>query len=361
MIVTLSKFSSILLYFFVFLISSQALKIRTSKWMRVIIIAFLPVVMGGIRYYIGYDYGSYLWGFELIKEQSWDEIFLSFQFLEEPIAFLVIEKLVSYTDSITLFYTVTSALCYVPVVLYIIEDWNKQHDKNDVSSRSLFMYLLWFYTFGLSAIKQGIAMAFCFYGLKFVFSRKFIHFLITIIIATLFHPSAIVFLVVYFLWSADGSVRRWKKLTTIVSEIIFIVGFEYFIGRYGGTYSDYAGEIVNGRNLTFWIMLGWTIMFLIFRKNLLQLDKRNELLIMLFIIGTALQLLGFTNAFTKRIGQYFLVTQCLLLSQVTCAFAVNDKKLVWWLIVLFNMFLFVMQYIGDLTSSGMLPYKFIIR
>lgn len=359
MVITLSIFGSVILYFLVFYSSSAMIKIRTNKWMLVVLVAFLSVLLGGFRYYVGWDYGSYLWGFELAADQSWNSILTESQFLDDPIAFYALEKICSYFNSNFLNYAITSALCLVPAILFLIAEWEVEDDENNVASRALFIYLLNYYTFGWSAIKQGIALSICFYSLGAVFNRKPIKFFVLVIVASLFHPSAVVFILVYFLWSKNGEVTNWKKILVIVGSVVFVGGFDYFVSHFGGTYASYAYTEVYGANLTFILMLAWLIIFIVFRKNLLQLDKRNDLLIVVFAIGTFLQFVGYTNAFSKRIGEYFLVAECLLEAQISCIFSENSKKLGWLLIVLLKMFLFVYPYIGSTGTSGMLPYKLI--
>ena len=139
---------------------------------------------------------------------------------------------------------------------------------------------------------------------------------------------------------------------------MFIYSWDFFIRLVGGRYSQYVDE-VSGANITFWIMLFYSAVFILFRKKLVELDNRNELLILIFIIGTMLQFLGFSNAFAKRVGQYFLVSQCMLLPQLTCFFCKKSRKILWWIIVLFQMFLFIMQF-AVLGQSHIVPYSFII-
>lgn len=358
MILTLDKLTSVLLYFCVFLISSELSKRRTSKWIRVIIISFLPIIMGGVRYYVGADYGGYLAQFNASSEQSIATYFEEYNFFNVPIGFYLLRKITSFFDSSFLFFAITSALTYIPVILYVIRDWDCPGDKYNVVSRALFIYLLNFYIFGFGAIRQGIAIGFCFYSLTFVFERKPIKFAILVLFSALFHSTALVFLPVYFLWSKDGKLNKWKRIVAIFAGFLFIYGLDYFIEIIGGRYSGYTSEVF-GTNFTFWVMLMWTIIFVVFRIALLKVDPRNELLILIFTVGTILQILGFTNAFTKRIGEYFLVSQCLLLPQLTSVFTPKSRNMAWGLIVAFELLLFIIQF-AVLGQSNIVPYSFII-
>lgn len=358
MVVTLSKIGSVLLYFCVFMFSSALVKKRMSKYMRVIIVAFLPIIMGGIRYYVGADYGGYLTQFNEESSRTLAFYFKNFSFMDVPIGFNLVRKFTSVCNSSFLYFAITSALSYIPVVLFVIQEWGNKEDEFDIASRSLFVYLICFYIFGFAAIRQGIAIGFCVYALTFVFERKPIKFIILVVIAATFHSTALVCLPVYFLWSENGKVKIWKRIVVIAACFAFVYGLEDFVEVIGGRYSGYSDEVF-GNNLTFWIMLFWAILFLYFRKHLVAIDARNELFILLFVMGTILQLLGFTNAFTKRIGQYFLVSQCFLLPQLIGGFTKNSRKMVWYLIVVFEWILFIMQYVV-LGQSSIVPYSFIM-
>jgi hypothetical protein len=55
--------------------------------------------------------------------------------------------------------------------------------------------LLFFYT---SGIRQAIAISLCFFSLRYILKREIYHFLATLIVATSFHLTALIFFPVYF-------------------------------------------------------------------------------------------------------------------------------------------------------------------
>lgn len=357
-VVTLSFMSSVLLYFFAFIASSEAVKLKASKWFRVLLVSLVPVLMGGSRYYIGADYGSYAWGYDVLKSRSWENIFANFNFFGSSIAFEVITKFMASIDWFWGFWAITSALSLIPVVLYLFKDWETENAKYSVVPGAIFIYLIYFYTFGWAAIRQGIAIAFCFYSMTYIFNRRPVKFLGTVLLACLFHSTAVIFLPLYFLWGEDGKVAAWKKFIAVAFCFIFIVCLGYFISIIGGRFAGYVGE-VEGRNLTFFVMLFFSMVFLFFRKRLLELDRRNELLILMFVMGTMLQFLGFHNAFTKRIGMYFLTAQCILLPNLAHCFRGKNANLLWLVIVIFEMLLFIFPAVVQ-NSVLYIPYSFII-
>jgi hypothetical protein len=267
----------------------------------------------------------------------------------------VVEKIAALFDSGFLFFLLTSALTYIPPALYLVEEWD---DEKNILALAIFTFLFGFYPFGLAAIKQGIAMSLCFYSLKYVYSRKLVRFAVFVALASLFHPTALVFAPVYFLWSKNGHIKMWKKVLAILICLVSMYGMEYVLEIFGGRFEGYS-EAVGGSNMTFWLMGIWVIIFLYFRKSFIYVDSRNDLLIILFIMGAVFQYLGFSNAFTKRIGEYFLVTQTILLPQMKFVCNKNSQRLIFSLVIFYDVMMFVLQYV-ILGQSAIVPYSFIL-
>ncbi len=363
MVFTLSRWGSILFYFLVFFVSSNmAWRIKCDiKWLRILLLSFFPVLLGGLRHYVGADYGGYLLQFRDVVSSniSIASYLKTYDLINDPIGLFLVQKFAAIFNSSFLFFAITSALNYVPVVIYLCRDWDDSENGSKLLAYSLFTYLFSFYPFGFAAIKQGIAMSFCLLSLSYVYNRKFVKFIICILVAASFHSSALVFIPIYFLCSKTGIVTPWKKIAVISVAFIAIYEIDFIIQSVGGRYLTYLDSEVKGRNLIFWMYLFWCVIFLVFRKQLIASNHKNDLLIILFVIGTIFQILGFTDAFSKRIGEYFLISQTILLPQLLCVFSKKSRKLAWILIVVFQVAMFVLQYLV-LDQSSIVPYSFVI-
>ena len=106
-------------------------------------------------------------------------------------------------------------------------------------------------------------------------------------------------------------------------------------------------------------MLAWLTIYLYFRKLLVALDKRNELLILLYAVGTILMLIGYRNAFAKRIAYYFRPVEIVLLPQLSFAFTDRSRKIVDVMIALYVVAILVLTESGTAMDMAPLPYSFI--
>lgn len=124
---------------------------------------------------------------------------------------------VLFTKIISLFtadFQVYMAITYF-VIITILYKFIKENSKMPFVSLILF-YGLSFYTFFCSGIRQSIAMIVVLYAYKFIKSKSFVKFLISVIIATLFHRTAIVFLPAYFIYRI-----RLNKVIAFIYCFIF--------------------------------------------------------------------------------------------------------------------------------------------
>lgn len=358
MIVPVSYFGSILLYTAVFLISAYASKISTSNTLlRIVVISFLPFLIAGFRYNVGWDYPSYSWGFDLFDPNtSILEMFKSYE-MGDSIGIHVVYKLSKTLNSRFLFFAVSSMLGFVPAILYLLNDWDGE--KNTLP---LMIFLVGFSLFftGLSAIKQGIAISFCLYSLRYVDKRKPFLFFLFVTIAFLFHASALVFLPVYLIWSNSAKISGWKKIAVIGGAFAVIIFLEQILTVVGGDrFEGYGTSTLITNNYLFYLMLFWLVVIFVYKKFLISLDPRNELLIVLYAVSVILMLLGFRDAFVKRIALYFSVTEIVLIPQLVYLFNKRSRVIASVLVGGYIILVCMRLNSGTVDSPAPIPYSFV--
>jgi hypothetical protein len=107
-----------------------------------------------------------------------------------------------------------------------------------------FIALMFFYATNLGVVgsnRQLLAIVVCLWGLEFVFERKPIKFLLTVALASLFHTTAFLFGVYYFLN------RNFKTVTVvtilIVSFVIGKTGVPFWVfSKFGGIFGELAAS-----------------------------------------------------------------------------------------------------------------------
>lgn len=351
----LSVVGSILFYLGTFGLSGILCKANIhNNFLKLLLVIIPPVLLATFRYNIGYDYGSYIIGYYNSFDVTYKSIIEGYE-LGDPIAFNLISKFATMFNSERVYLMLLALFSLVPGVIYILQEW----DNSDIQPMIMFVFLFNPFIFSFSACKQGIALSFLMLSLKYVYDRKPIKFALCVAVAFLFHSTALVFVFVYFFLNGKGNLSAGKKFLIIIGCLLVIMNLEAILGNVmGGRYESYAVDTVEGKNRTFWLYSLIAIVFLLFRKILVKIDKRNELLIMMLVVGAICQYLGFFNAFTKRIGEYFLMSQVFLIPQSIYVFTEESKQFVKLFIIIYIVAIFLIGSPIAPSGMGFVPYQY---
>lgn len=351
----LSVVGSILLYVGTFGLSGLISRVRIqNRVVKLLLVIIPPVFLATFRYNIGYDYGSYIDGYNNSFDITYESIWSEYE-AGDPIAYYLITKIATVFNSERVYLMILAILSLVPGVSYILREW----DDMETQPMMVFIYMFSPFIFSFSACKQGIALSILMFSLKYIYDRKPIKFTLCVAVAFLFHSTAIVFLLVYFFLNKVGDLSTLKKALIVVGCLFVIMNLQWILGNImGGRYESYAIDSVEGKNRTFWLYTLITVIFLFFRTKFIAIDKRNELLIMMMVVGAICQYLGFSNAFAKRIGEYFLMAQVFLIPQCIYLFTKNSRKLVNPLIVIYIVAVFLIASPTAASGMGFIPYQF---
>ena len=351
----LSVLGSILYYVGTFGLAGLISKVNIkNRFVKLLLIIIFPIILATFRYNIGYDYGSYITGYNNSFQVTFESIIKDYQ-IGDPIAFNLITKFATLFNSEQVFLMIVALFSLLPGLVFILKEWN---DTN-IQPMIIFIYMFSPFIFSFSASKQGIALSILMFSLKYVYQRRVIKFFLCVAVAFLFHSTAIAFIPVYFFLNNKLKLTTIKKVLIIAGCLIIIMNLQFVLeNMMSGRYQEYAVSTVEGANRTFWLYSLIAIIFLVFRKQLVAIYKRNELLIMMMVVGAVCQYLGFTNAFTKRIGEYFLMAQVFLIPQCIYLFTKDSRRAVKILIIIYIVAIFLVA--NPIASSGMgfVPYQF---
>ena len=95
----------------------------------------------------------------------------------------------------------------------------------------LIFYLL-FYNDSLNAMRQYLALSIGFFGLQYIFERKFFRFIFWIFLASLFHVSGWILILYYPLW-------WWVNRFSSLKSVILFCGLLLFAVVYFNILADY--------------------------------------------------------------------------------------------------------------------------
>lgn len=188
-------FSLSLLVSFLYSISGSRARIAKFLWMVAIVV---PVcLLASLRGTVGTDTLNYLsmyhgWLKHVNIIQYTREVLSGTPNLIEP-GFVLLNRIspLFYDDVKTLFFL--SAFVQMSFVWLGITSFEKYLNP----TFSLFIYYLFLFNTSLNLMRQSIAVAIIFYAFRYIVSHQFMKYLGFVLLASLFHVSALIFVVLY--------------------------------------------------------------------------------------------------------------------------------------------------------------------
>ena len=192
------------------------------------------------------------------------------------------------------------------------------------------LFLLFFYQEHFNAMRQMNALAFVFLSYTFVLSRNFICFTICVIVAILFHSTAIFAFPLYFLYPSK-TLTSFNYLKRILLAIVIIVGTVFFveslfslnIARQYVDYKDSLLSVTFVQAFTNYIVMYFPLILLIFLfsfvdNSLLKGRPKNDFDFFwsVIIVFSAIILLRFVQTWFFRIGWYYQLGEFFLIGMI---------------------------------------------
>lgn len=232
-------------------------------------------------------------------------------------------------------FSTQSFLMFYSAVTLGIYGWFLYKYSDDLWLTAVLFLTMGVYLFTLAAIKQCVAVAFCLVATDRVIRKRYVPFVLWVIVGALFHPYALLYLLVPLLMFRPWSWKTWLMLSTFalagfllqpllgtVVDITTMIGEEYDIAAF-------SGEGVNPFRLAVVavpVVLSFLTRDVIRGRN----DKVNNLFLNMTMLNAELMfvaLFGTANYFA-RLANYFLVFQTLTIPWIFTQFDPKSKRFI---------------------------------
>lgn len=336
--------------YFIFL--SNRTKQKTKKNVFVIIGLAIPILISELRYDVGTDFDTYVAMYDSIEGFSTSNV---------ELLFLVISKMAMFLGNIQYMFAIYSAL----TIIFVYK--SLEYNKNKYSlSLTFFLYLFLHFAISLNIIRQALAVAIVFFSYRYLVEKNFNKFIFWILIASISHITALIFLPMYFIVPKDEEkLGKFQRIQVIAIIIIMFVVFNFnellqYITNFSmfDKYIVYTNE-VSGQKKSLILKLLLLCVFLCFRKQLIAYEGKNNIYIIIFIIGVILEFTGLFSAFIKRIAMYFSISEIYLISCSPKIFKKKDRNIVLLAIIFYAITIFIIAFYIK-GQSDIIPYKTIL-
>ena len=315
-------------------------------------IAFLiPFLIMGLRYDVGTDYFyTYVPVFEKIRSLG------SVEGVES--GYILLNKIVLiFTQDYAGIFLLTAGI-FCGFIYKAIMDSSK-----DITLSLYILFTSTFFFYAMNVMRQSIVIAIFIYCIKFIKEKKMCKYIIIILLASLIHKIALIFIPVYFVANLKINVLKLILLTCIVilgNTIInnFVVRIvegtkyeNYITGHYQVTENSMMSPLINVTTL---------ILCFYYKKRDAKEgkeDKELNILTNIHIIGFLCSLLLGTFPLASRIFLNFYHVQILTIPYLLSKENRKQFKMAMYLLYILGFGTIFGYSVGYKNGNGVLPYQ----
>lgn len=305
--------------------------------------------VAGFRWKVGTDFGNYMLMYERVKS-TWFDLLMLF---DEP-GIGIIAKVGSlfYDHPISMFILAS----IVTVSLYVITI--KKYSYNFQLSILLYIFVgAWHGAF--NGIRQYLAAAVLFAGHRFIYEKKIWKYVLVVLVAMMFHRTAIVMLPVYFLANGKLSIKNIGIVVVSVVAIRYsydnlLSVMSFFKGTDQSQYA-YMTSDVNGLRVA--VAFAPLLIALLATRTGILHNKETQFYVMLLIINAGFMFGTSGSAYLARVGIYTEMYATLAFPRIIQCLDEKSKKLMVMLIyVLYFVFWFY-----ELSARGLTNFQWCFK
>lgn len=335
---------------------------KDCKKILLFIVLSATLVAGLRAVSVGIDTRQYTKYFRLLKDGDFEHVYG----LETSFMYLCSGLMKIFQDEHVLF-AIFAALTH-GLVLFRLWDFKEKI----ILPWAVSCYLIMFYPESLNVMRQLVAIAFVFYGTRYISQKKYINFFVFVAIAFLFHNSALLgigFLVVdfFFQWRTLEKTKKKKLIKAAIIVMIVVTAIAGLLIWKGNIIARYKKYFTNIR-FNFGIMLYAKFMFLLgtivlmHREIKATYDNENgrmcvrqiQAIRFYYGVGIILTSLGYIIENSHRIGWYFGMVECVYFGLIVKKG--KYRRLFQVIIGAILLYTFLSRMIKG--SNGVIPYLF---
>lgn len=176
---------------------------------------------------------------------------------------------------------------------------------------SVFVFITFgFYTFFFNGLRQGVAMAICFFGLPYLIEKRIIPYFLVVLTASMFHVSALVMVPMYFLVNSKFKLE-YKVFGCFIISLFSSQILIGYLAEGNARYEHYTEEAEKTGGyitLLFYTFIG-ALVFVLgkkYRNFDIRFNKFEQILLCGLALVFPVSLLGTDPSGPQRVLYYFV-------------------------------------------------------
>lgn len=286
---------------FILSLNRQSHRLETRKLICISASIILLVIIGFRHPSMGVDLqygkpGGYLGSFVAINNMSWSEV-LTTKYQNYERGYIILNKLIGVISTKEQSLLIASCILSIFPIIYLV------YKNSEYPLLSVIMYMgLPVFLLNFSGLRQAIAMGITALSFNFIKEKKPVQFILLVILASLFHKSAIVFLAMYPIYNIK--LDKFGKVMSIV-----VLGIVYFarVNIFNLAMSILGYAIVPDMNGSIMLFIFYTMIYILAMLcetpgNKVEIGARN-----IFYVACLCQVFSDVYSIAGRLGFYYTI------------------------------------------------------
>ena len=359
---------SILLYISIVLLGTfsmyLAYRYHSKRKLFIIVTICVFAVPSMFRYEVGIDYVQYIPVVNIIGDNSSLSRALMYTY-KEPTLGIIFYFASSVFKNIRVGFSIYALATQI---LFVLSCWKYRNIAKPYVS--VFMYGCLYYYGTYNTFRQALAIAIIIWGLEYLLNKKYVQYLICVAIATSFHYSALIslILILYFNPSKEGKQKNAFKSYVIptvcalfITQLIPLVQYIPILSVYAKNYIreyNFSSMLTAGTILEVYISAGY-----IYYRKKAKVSKsigavQKAILDKAFYCHELFYVLGFLLGDIQRIGQYFFVPYIFSVAVMCSKNSTGRRKVPAGKLIGFSYAALILLSQVVQGYFGIMPYKF---
>lgn len=344
MIIYLVNILFLFIWAYIFLTPKERVKLERPEKYFCMAAAMQWILLSGLRgMSVGADTLAYKYLFNNMKYKSWDVLWgnffgkiFFFKDVKEP-GFPLLEKIFQiFTDNYQVWLIFIAIVFTVPMAVWI-------YKRSSNVFVSFLIYSCLFYSFfAITGIRQTIATGFAvFVGDFLIKKRKFVLYIIMVLLMSTIHRSCLVCIPLYFIYNKKITIPYVSVMLAImVFTFVFRNQVTLFLADASG-YDGYGIQEGAGAYTFTALMIMITIVALWRKKYILEQNPESASCFNALILAMVFVPMTFVDPNTMRIVQYFSVYIMLMIPEILNSFEKREKIIATTVAMFVLIFLFI--------------------
>lgn len=363
----MSNMGSLILYLLIFAISSTLIFYGTQYKRSLFTYTglALPAILSALRFNVGTDYHTYIAMYQNLHDLPLKNFLSVYGYFKLEPTFYVLSQL-SYrlVGGPELLFGIFG---FLSILFFYLGLRRLNVGKIGIV---MCLYLTMIFPLTFNMVRQGVAVSIIFYAISFSIEKKFWKYLFWVLVAAIFHFTAILALPLYYLPRIVGqrlSINRniarilgaFILLSLTIPRIINTTAELSLFSKYAAYTTFVPGG--TGGNYSFYIKLILVFSALILYKFKKLKGQNVPLYILLAAVELALLSVGFFAPFIRRISVYMMPFTLLLVPEFIEIFPRSYKRRLAYLAIIAFGLLYFISVFYILGNSDIFPYNLVTK